>query len=425
MIRTVPIRHLADVRVSNVDKKSSDGERAIRLCNYTDVYYNDAITDAPGFMEATASSTQIARFRLAVGDTVITKDSESSDDIAVPAYVAESADDLVCGYHLAILRPRLERVEPRYLFWAIRSDFCKDQFAVEATGVTRFGLKYESILGVDIPVHQLDEQRRIVDFLDDQVARIEAVIRLRREQIELLNRRRVEFARRITTIGNSTESAHTNIEWMPVIAQGWKLEKISSLFRTGSGTTPSSDNPLYYNGDVPWVNTGDIKDAVIRATRKSVTSQALRVHSALKIYEPGALVIAMYGQGATKGRVGLLGLPACVNQACCVLTPRGAISPEWAFYWFQAHKEQVVQLAVGAGQPNLNQDILRLLRIPVPAPAEQTRLLVALKQHHETVERVGTEMAMQIALLQERKRSLITAAVTGEFDVTTASGWGV
>src|SRR4051794_9087229 len=101
MLTTMPLRHVADVRVSNVDKKSVVGERAIRLCNYTDVYYSDVIRDDRDYMAATANPSQVERFRLAVGDTIITKDSETTDDIAVPSYVAETAEDLVCGYHLA------------------------------------------------------------------------------------------------------------------------------------------------------------------------------------------------------------------------------------------------------------------------------------------------------------------------------------
>src|SRR5262245_18867594 len=92
---------VAELRVSNVDKKSKSGERAIRRCNYTDVYNNDYINADMEFMRATATVTEIARFGLAVGDVIITKDSETPDDIGVPTVVDSTAPDLVCGYHLA------------------------------------------------------------------------------------------------------------------------------------------------------------------------------------------------------------------------------------------------------------------------------------------------------------------------------------
>jgi type I restriction enzyme S subunit len=126
--------------MSNVDKKTVSGERSVRLCNYTDVYYNERITAELPFMEATASVDQIARFGLRAGDVLLTKNSETPDDIAVPAYVVADLPDVVCGYHLALLRPGRE-VDGRYLFWALSSRSSREQFSASANGITRFGRK--------------------------------------------------------------------------------------------------------------------------------------------------------------------------------------------------------------------------------------------------------------------------------------------
>jgi hypothetical protein len=98
------LQDVVELRTSNVDKKSADAEEPVKLCNYVDVYHHDRIDSDIDFMEATASQAQIERFSLKVGDVVITKDSESPHDIGVPALVSESIPDLVCGYHLTILR---------------------------------------------------------------------------------------------------------------------------------------------------------------------------------------------------------------------------------------------------------------------------------------------------------------------------------
>ena len=100
------IRTVAELRVSNVDKHTKEEELPVRLCNYVDVYKNDRITQQLVFMAATASEDEIERFRLDQNDVVITKDSETWDDIGVPALVTEPAKDLISGYHLAILRPK-------------------------------------------------------------------------------------------------------------------------------------------------------------------------------------------------------------------------------------------------------------------------------------------------------------------------------
>ena len=118
-IRRAPLADIIDLTLSSVDKKSKPGEQPVRLCNYMDVYNNTFITDQLDFMRATATDREVARCSLARGDVIITKDSEKHDDIGVPALVRHDVADLVCGYHLAILRPRPARVVGDYLVYAL------------------------------------------------------------------------------------------------------------------------------------------------------------------------------------------------------------------------------------------------------------------------------------------------------------------
>src|SRR5699024_9204575 len=104
-VKTVEIRHLAEVWTSSVDKHTLEGELPVQLCNYTDAYKRDRVRPAPGLMRATATTDEIRRNRLRVGDSVFTKDSEDPQDIGISAFVDAEAEDFVCGYHLAIARP--------------------------------------------------------------------------------------------------------------------------------------------------------------------------------------------------------------------------------------------------------------------------------------------------------------------------------
>jgi len=114
--RCEKLKHIADYRVSNVDKLSNEVEEPVRLCNYTDVYHREFISPELPLMEATATLAEIRRFHLESGDVVITKDSESWDDIAVPALIEDTAPDLVCGYHLAMIRGRPKVMDGRFPF---------------------------------------------------------------------------------------------------------------------------------------------------------------------------------------------------------------------------------------------------------------------------------------------------------------------
>src|SRR5712692_4213363 len=129
------LRTIVDMRVSTVDKLSVAGEVPVRLCNYVDVYKHDLINNAIAFMEATATPAEIERFRLRAGDVLITKDSETWNDIGVPAFVEQTAEDVVCGYHLALLRSQPRQVLGGYLLRATQSQPIAQQLHIEANGV--------------------------------------------------------------------------------------------------------------------------------------------------------------------------------------------------------------------------------------------------------------------------------------------------
>ena len=170
--RKATLNDVMNLTLSSVDKKTKPNEHAVKLCNYTDVYNNSFIQSGMDFMEATATKREISRCTLFEGDVVITKDSEKYDDIGVPAVVREYIPDLVCGYHLAILRPMLDEIDGTYLFYALNSWEVQHQFHAYANGVTRFGLRKADIGRIKIPLPPLPEQRRIAHILgtlDDKI----------------------------------------------------------------------------------------------------------------------------------------------------------------------------------------------------------------------------------------------------------------
>lgn len=164
-VTTKPLVRSADIRFSSVDKKCSSGEKRIRLCNYTDVYNSTYITAHMPFMAATATQPEINRFGLRVGDVIITKDSETPDDIGVPAVVDEAAADLVCGYHLALIRPKLDEVDPLFLAMQLGHDRLRRYFGQQANGTTRYGLSIRAIEQapiIDIPVEEQTRRSNVL-----------------------------------------------------------------------------------------------------------------------------------------------------------------------------------------------------------------------------------------------------------------------
>ena len=169
------IHDVAKVSFSSVDKKSVEGEKAVRLCNYMDVFYNRRIREGMAFMDSTASDSDIKKFTLNKGDVVLTKDSETPEEIAFAAVIDEQIDNLVCGYHLAVLRPDRAKVTGEYLMSAINFQPNHHQFIRLANGATRFGLGIDSLSNAIIPVPPMDVQRNIAEILKSADAEVELI----------------------------------------------------------------------------------------------------------------------------------------------------------------------------------------------------------------------------------------------------------
>lgn len=157
-----------------------------RLCNYVDVYYHERITSEIEFMEATAEPRESAKFQLQPGDVLITKDSEDPNDICVPAVVAEPLPGVLCGYHLAQVRPDPERTHGSYLMYAFRSSGIRDQFRMRANGITRFGLSQDDFCSALFPLPPLPEQAAVAAHLDSACTKFDSLTAAAETAIERL-----------------------------------------------------------------------------------------------------------------------------------------------------------------------------------------------------------------------------------------------
>jgi type I restriction enzyme S subunit len=193
------LKNLAELRVSNVDKHTKVGEIPVRLCNYTDVYKNAVITADMPFMAATATPDEITSFHIEVGDVIITKDSEDWHDIGVPALVAETADDLVCGYHLAILRPRPKVMSGRFLAYLMQCKGVSTQLSLAANGVTRYGLSHGAIKAISLPIAPFEEQEPLSDRIDEATATVSTAISRVNREIDLIHEYRTRLITDVVT----------------------------------------------------------------------------------------------------------------------------------------------------------------------------------------------------------------------------------
>lgn len=415
----VRLGYLAEVRPSGVDKKSVEGETPVRLCNYTDVYYGDRILPSPDFMEATATAAQLESLSLRRGDVVMTKDSETADDIAVSAYVAEDLPGVLLGYHCALVRPR-PGVDGRFLHWALQSSVLRDYFSQIARGVTRVGMRQEDIARAMVPLPPHEAQMQIARRLDDETEHIDSLVEANRKLRQLLDERRMALLIRglLLPMGFSSPEAF-------LADRSTRAPRIKHVIRGSfAGNTPEAADAAWTDADnpraVPWLGIGNLThggetyagDRFLEAD--SLPRLRLRPHGA------GTLLFAMYG--ATAGKVARLSTTATWNQAVLGLVPdESVVEGEFLYLWLQIAGPAARSLARSNTQDNFNAEQVLNFRVPLPDRGEQRRVIELFREaatHHEAA---STLLRRQNDLLSERRQALITAAVTGQLGVGEAA----
>jgi type I restriction enzyme S subunit len=417
------LKRICRVFPSNVDKKSVEGEAAVLLCNYTDVYYNDRIVADMEFMPATATDDQIAKFTLRAGDTIITKDSETADDIAVAAYVPHDLPGVVCGYHLSMVRPR-EGVNGAFVKRLFDSTYAKSCFAVRANGLTRVGLSQYELDNVDMPVPPSAEQAAIATFLDRETAKIDALIAEQQRLIELLQEKRQAVISHAVTKGLNPDAPmkDSGIEWLGEVPEHWGVTRLSRYAVVGNGSTPSRENEDYWrDGDVPWLSSGEVNQLHVTEASEFITAKAM-AECSLTMLPKGTVLVGMVGQGKTRGLSALLRIEAAINQNVAGIVPNPLLKPDYLHFVFQAMYEYLREYGRGGNQAALNCEILSAAIIPLPPFDEQDDICMRLANACDQQDLLLAQTRQAIALLQERRSALISAAVTGQIDVRGLAG---
>lgn len=409
--RRIPLKRVAKIRVSNVDKKAVDGEPQVRLCNYTDVYYRESIDPSQEFTRATASPWQVSAFGLERADVVITKDSESADDIGIPAYVGRGAPDLICGYHLALIRPSQDLIDGRFLFWAMSSSAMRRQLEVAATGVTRFGLRLEAIGGATLGLPPLSLQRAIVDFLDAETARIDALVEKKRAVIGLAEDRYWSWmSERIRRLAAP------------------KTELRRALVRITDGPFGSSLTSSHYADDgARVVRLGNIGMAEFKNHDEAYIPDDH--YATLLKHRVGSGDLLIAGLGDANNHVGRGCVAPDLGRAivkadcyCAKLDKRRASSWFLALYLSSPlGRNAVANLSRGSTRTRINVDVAKAVPVVLPPLPEQEKIVGEAGRQRQVAKALREALERQIELLKEHRQALVTAAVTGRLGIPGAA----
>jgi type I restriction enzyme, S subunit len=415
------LKTIASIQLSNVDKKTLEGEESVRLCNYVDVYYNEHITADLDFMAATATKEQARRFSLRAGDVLVTKDSESWMDIAVPAVVASDLPNVLCGYHLALIRPGYD-CDGGFIARAFSAVGPRDQFQTAANGITRFGLTGDTIRTGIFAMPPSKEQHAIAAFLDEETARIDTLVAKKEQLLELLREQRTTLITRAITAGldANTPSKPSGSRWLGAIPEHWEVKRLWHL------TSP--DRRIMYGivlpgpnveEGVPIVKGGDVSAERLRLDQVNRTTFEIEAGYVRSRLRGGDLVIAIRGSIGEVAVVPEELEGANLTQDAARVAYTRATHGRWLLYALKcaAVFAQLEAGALGATIKGINIRDLKRASIPVPPREEQERIAKFLDWETRRIDALVAKVREAIDRLKELRTALISAAVTGKIDV--------
>ena len=360
-------------------------------------------------MEATASTDHIERFRVRPGDLIITKDSETSDDIGIPALVESASDDMVCAYHLALLRPYADQVDPIFLYWCLASSLTKGYWLTASFGVTRVSIPIGTVARLPVPEFDCDTQRKIARYLDRETGEIDAML----AQLQSLTHKLQERVRTVQTravFGLAESAGHRESESHAALAgipDHWERTKFGYDF------TESAER----NGDDPAGPLLSISEyrGVELNTRTDGQQASLDV-SKYRVVRPGQLAANM--MWLNHGGLGVSSLTGYISPDYKAFWISDRFEPRYVHHLFRSSRYIDYFAAISTGvRPNaqrVTKTVLDATPVPLPPIEEQIRIADELDEATARVDAMLAKVADLKSRLLERRAALITDVVTGK-----------
>jgi type I restriction enzyme S subunit len=317
---------------------------------------------------------------------------------------------------------------PDYVHELVRSSAFHWELQVRSKGVwiSRLQLTDISFLDAPIPLPPPEEQAAMVRFLDYANGRLERAIRAKRKVIALLHEQKQAIIHRAVTRGldPTIPLKPSGIPWLGDIPEHWELWRISRFARIGNGSTPSRGKPTYWNGGTyPWLNSSQVNRGFINSADQFVTQTALRECHLPKV-PVGSVLVAITGQGKTRGMSAVLGMEATINQHIAFITPRVPVaSAEFIHLALSAAYLQLRASSEDSGSTKgaITCEDLKRFKIAIPPSPEQEALVRHIQTETRTLTTALTHLEREIELLREYRTRLVADVVTGKLDVRPAA----
>ncbi len=417
------LKYSGIVQPSNVDKKKEEGEIPVQLCNYIDVYKNEFIEDSLDFMEATATEDEISKFKINIDDVLVTKDSESADDIAVPALVKIERENLICGYHLTQIKPNAKELIGSFLFRLFQENLFKSQFTVYANGVTRFGLSVARFKDAFITLPPLAEQTSIAQFLDRKTSQIDSLVEKKKRLIELLKEEKTAVINQAVTKGidPNVKMKDSGVEWLGEIPEHWEVKKLGHLGKCQNGISISAES---FGSGFPFVSYGDVYKNFSLPTSVSGLVESNDAERNQYSVKSGDVFFTRTSE--TSEEIGLAStcfydIPDATFAGFLIRfrPDKEVLDSNFSKFYFrsQLHRFYFVKEMNLVTRASLSQGLLKRLPVLLPPLSEQQIIGETIDKKIDKIDITISKIEKEIELLKEYRTALISEVVTGKVKV--------
>ncbi|MFY7863523.1 restriction endonuclease subunit S [Roseateles sp.] len=375
----------------------------IPLIRSMNVHFDGFRRDGLAFLDE-EQARALKNVEVRAGDVLLNITGASIGRVTVAPTAMDGAR---VNQHVCIIRPD-QHLDSSFLRWYLAAPSQQRLINGIESGATRQALTKEKILGFEVPLFPLSRQREIVAEIEKQFSRLDdAVANLKRVKANLKRYKAAVLDAAVK--GRIGPDDAEGDDGMP---RDWHWSTVGELAVVGTGATPARSNDAFYRGGtIPWVTSSAVNEPFIDTADQFVTDEALR-NTNLTLYPPGTLLVAMYGEGKTRGKCSELRIAATTNQALAALQVDSAVRP-WLKLFFEHNYNNTRRIASGGVQPNLNLGLLRSIRLPRPPVNKQHRIVAEVDRRLSIVREVEAEVDANLKRAQALRQAVLTRAFRG------------
>ena len=394
---------------NGVNKNKEDYGKGSLFVNILDVFREFTI-DPRKLERVRLSNEEIANYKLEKGDIILCRSSNIFETVGYPVYFEDADEPVVYSGFTIRYRPNKEAWDQKFLTYTLMSYPIRKLVTSISTKSANSNVNQFSYKKIFVPRPPLQEQQKIASILSN----VDSLIRQTQKIIEQIQRLKKSLMQGLLTkgIGHSkfklAKSLFGKYEEIP---EEWEIKTLDDLeVCSTSGGTPSREKTEYYEGNEIWIKSGELEDNFIHDSTEKISLEAIK-NSSVKRFPKNTVLVAMYG--ATIGKTGILSVEGTTNQAVCAILPNSLFNEYFLQQFFIKNRKILISFGTGAGQPNINQDIIRKFLYMVPTLNEQQKIASILSNVDYQIQKQQEYKSR----LETLKKGLMQKLLTGRIRV--------